>query len=76
MKTCDEAMEYIDGPGNKKSPLYNRMYKVEEYTDLCIKNWNEVWEPSLEVAMDEMMVKHKGRFPWRQYVRGNISKQH
>lgn len=52
----------------KNSPNYDKLYKIRPLLDIMKRNFQENYRPSEKIAIDESMVKFKGRNYLKQYM--------
>lgn len=52
----------------KSSPTYDKLYKVRPMLDILQRNFRINYKPSEKVAIDESMIKFKGRSSLKQYM--------
>lgn len=52
----------------KGSPDYNPLFKVQPLLDLTQRTYTAVYQPGQNLAIDESMIKYKGRIGFRQYM--------
>lgn len=53
---------------NTDNPFYDRLWKVREIFDLLNALYKEAYDPAENLAIDEVIVKFKGRVIFRQYI--------
>lgn len=47
---------------------FDAMYKIRELMDLCEPRYLQVYAPGRDLAIDESIIKFKGRVSFRQYL--------
>lgn len=52
----------------KGEPNYNKLYKVRPFLDEIKNNFKKYYEPTRNIAIDESMIKYKGRSTLKQYM--------
>ena len=50
------------------SPNYNKLYKIQPLLDLIIPRFRGVYKPERELAVDETLIKFKGKIHFRQFI--------
>ena len=50
------------------SPDYNKLYKIQPVLDLVVPRFKAVYHPKRELAVDETLIKFKGRVHFRQFI--------
>ena len=58
---------------NQTAPTDDRLYKVADFVQKLISNFQAVYHPGKEVAVDETMISHRGRV-FCQYNPGKAHK--
>lgn len=58
---------------NKNDPNYDKLYKIRPLLDILKMNFNKNYYKSENVAIDESMIKFKGRNYLKQYMPKNQS---
>lgn len=53
---------------DKNSPTYDKLYKVRPFLNMMQENFEKYFFPNCEVAVDEYMIKFKGRNSMKQYL--------
>nr|XP_023016389.1 piggyBac transposable element-derived protein 4-like [Leptinotarsa decemlineata] len=53
---------------DRGSPNFDKLYKVRPLIDLLLRNFQRCLLPSQQVAIDESMIKFKGRSSLKQYM--------
>ena len=47
---------------------YNKLYKIQPFLDLVIARFQEVYTPERQLAIDETLIKFKGKIHFRQFI--------
>jgi hypothetical protein len=56
-------------PGeNKDDTKYDRLWKIQQIFDLLNWKFSELYFPSEQMSVDEVIVKFKGKVIFRQYT--------
>ena len=50
------------------SPNYNKLYKIQPVLDLIIPRFRAVYKPERQLAVDETLIKFKGKVHFRQFI--------
>lgn len=53
---------------NRDNPFYDRLWKIREIFDMINESYKEAYNPAENLAIDEVIVKFKGRVIFRQYI--------
>jgi hypothetical protein len=53
---------------SKYNPFYDRLWKIRDVFDLLNASYKEAYDPAENLAIDEVIVKFKGRVIFRQYI--------
>lgn len=53
---------------DKNRPTYDKLYKVRPFLNMMQENFEKYFFPNREVAVDEYMIKFKGRNSMKQYL--------
>ncbi|GBP23665.1 PiggyBac transposable element-derived protein 4 [Eumeta japonica] len=53
---------------NRTDPKYDKLYKIRPLLDILQNNFQKNYKPSERVAIDESMIKFKGRNSLKQYM--------
>lgn len=54
------------------SPNFNKLYKVQPFLDMLLKRFQDNFDPGEYIAVDESMIKFKGRSTLKQYMPKNL----
>ena len=57
-----------DDKPSKDAPNYDRLRKMRKLVETLNTTFKQPYEPTEEVAVDEVIVKFKGRVAFRQYI--------
>ena len=57
-----------DGKPSKNSLDYDRLWKIRNIFDKLNFAFKQLYEPTKEIAVDEVIIKFKGRVLFRQYI--------
>lgn len=73
VKRFSKLLSHIHLADNKLEPKkgekgYNKLYKVQPLLDTLTKNFKTYYNPSRKLAIDESMIKFKGRSFMKQYM--------
>lgn len=52
----------------RSSPTYDKLYKIRPFLNIMQENFEKYFNPNCEVAVDESMIKFKGRNSMKQYL--------
>ena len=52
----------------RDSADYNKLYKIQPFLDLAIARFQEVYTPERQLAIDETLIKFKGKVYFRQFI--------
>ena len=50
------------------SPNFNKLYKIQPLLDLIIPRFRAVYKPERQLAVDETLIKFKGKIHFRQFI--------
>ena len=50
------------------SPNFNKLYKIQPLLDLIIPRFRAVYKPERQLAVDETLIKFKGKVHFRQFI--------
>ena len=50
------------------SPNFNKLYKIQPLLDLIIPRFRAVYKPERQLAVDETLLKFKGKIHFRQFI--------
>ena len=50
------------------SPNFNKLYKIQPLLDLIILRFRGVYKPERQLAVDETLIKFKGKIHFRQFI--------
>ena len=53
---------------DKNSPDYDKLFKIRKLIDLLLPRLSEVYNPERNLAIDETLVKFKGKIYFRQFI--------
>ena len=53
---------------DKNSPNYDKLFKVRKLLDLLLPRFLEVYNPEKNLAIDETLIKFKGKIYFRQFI--------
>jgi hypothetical protein len=53
---------------NKDDPKFDRLWKIRQIFDTLNSKFSELYYPSEQMAVDEVIVKFKGKAIFRQYI--------
>ena len=53
---------------DKNSPDYDKLFKIRKLLDLLLPRLSEVYNPERNLAVDETLVKFKGKIYFRQFI--------
>ena len=57
-----------DNPPNHDDPDYDRLWKIQKVFDILNNKFYELYNPTEQLAVDEVIVSYKGRVVFRQYI--------
>ena len=60
--------ENNDNPPNHDDPDYDRLWKIQKIFDTLSNKFCEMYNPTENLAVDEMIVLYKGRVVFQQYT--------
>ena len=65
-----QILRYLHLADNSCAPLhdsadYNKLYKIRPFLDLVIARFQEVYTPERQLAIDETLIKFKGKIHFR-----------
>ena len=60
--------ENNDTPPNHDDPDYDRLWKIRKIFDILNNKFCELYNPTEQLAVDEVIVLYKGRVVFRQYI--------
>ena len=72
LKRFDSILSYLHLNDNavmpeRGSPIFDKLYKVRSYLSMIIKNFKKCYMATDVIAVDESMIKFKGRSVMKQY---------
>ena len=47
---------------------YNKLYKIQPFLDLIIPSFQQVYKPTRQLAIDEALIKFKGKVHFREFL--------
>ena len=47
---------------------YNKLYKIQSFLNLIIPSFQQVYKPTRQLAIDETLIKFKGKVHFRQFL--------
>ena len=47
---------------------YNKLYKIQPFLDLVVARFQEVYTPERQLAIDDTLIKFKGKLHFRQFI--------
>lgn len=53
---------------DRDSPGYDKLFKIRKLLDLLLPRFTEVYSPERNLAVDETLIKFKGRVHFRQFI--------
>jgi hypothetical protein len=53
---------------NRDDPNYDRLWKKRQIFDILNSKFSELYHPSEQISVDEVIVKFKGKVIFRQYI--------
>jgi hypothetical protein len=53
---------------NRGDPKYDRLWKIQQIFDLLNSKFSELYFPSEQMSVDEVIVKFKGKLIFQQYI--------
>lgn len=53
---------------NRNDENYDRLWKIRKIFEMLNSNFKQAYNPTEELAIDEVIVKFKGRVIFRQYI--------
>ena len=59
---------------NPVDPHRDRLFKIREVCNLFKKQWKAVYNPGINICIDESLVLFKGRLAFKQYIRTKRSR--
>ena len=68
-----QILRYLHFADNSCAPPhdsadYNKLYKIQPFLDLVIARFQEVYTPERQLAIDETLIKFKGKIHFRQFI--------
>lgn len=68
-----QILRYLHFADNTLAPPrdsadYNKLYKIQPFLDLVIARFQEVYTPERQLAIDETLIKFKGKVHFRQFI--------
>ena len=68
-----QILRYLHFADNSCAPPhdsadYNKLYKIQPFLDLVIARLQEVYTPERQLAIDETLIKFKGKIHFRQFI--------
>ena len=68
-----QILQYLHFADNTLAPPrdsadYNKLYKIQPFLDLVIARFQEVYTPERQLAIDETLIKFKGKVHFRQFI--------
>ena len=68
-----QILRYLHFADNTQAPRArsadcNKLYKIQPFLDLLIPRFQQVYKPQRQLAIDETLIKFKGKVHFRQYL--------
>ena len=68
-----QILRYLHFADNTRAPPrdsadYNKLYKIQPFLDLAMARFQEVYTPERQLAIDETLIKFKGKVHFRQFI--------
>ena len=68
-----QILRYLHFADNTQAPRadsadYNKLYKLQPFLDLLIPKFQQVYKPNRQLAIDETLIKFKGKVHFRQFI--------
>ncbi|XP_068754290.1 piggyBac transposable element-derived protein 4-like [Montipora capricornis] len=68
-----QILRYLHFADNTRAPPrdsadYNKLYKIQPFLDLVIARFQEVYTHERQLAIDETLIKFKGKVHFRQFI--------
>ena len=68
-----QISRYLHFADNTQAPRadaadYNKLYKLQPFMDLVIPKFQQVYKPNRQLAIDETLIKFKGKVHFRQFI--------
>ena len=65
-----QILRYLHFADNTQAPRadsadYNKLYKLQPFLDLVIPKFQQVYKPNRQLAIDETLIKFKGKVHFR-----------
>jgi hypothetical protein len=66
--------ENNENPSDRTSPDYNRLWKIRRVFNYLNNKYFILYHPTENLAIDEVIVKYKGRVNFRQFIPKKIKR--
>ena len=68
-----QILRYLHFADNTQAPRadsadFNKLYKLQPFLDLIIPMFQQVYKPNRQLAIDETLIKFKGKVHFRQFI--------
>ena len=68
-----QILRYLHFADNTQAPRadsadYNKLYKLQPFLDLVIPKFQQVYKPNRQLAIDETLIKFKGKVHFQQFI--------
>ena len=68
-----QTLRYLHFADNTQAPRarsadFNKLYKIQPFLELIIPRFQQVYKPQRQLAVDETLIKFKGKVHFRQYL--------
>lgn len=68
-----QILRYLHFADNTQAPRadsvnYNKLHKLQPFLDLVIPRFQQVYKPNRQLAIDETLIKFKGKVHFRQFI--------
>ena len=68
-----QILRYLHFADNTLSPPlhseeHNKLYKIQPFLTLVIAKWQALYSPDRQLAIDETIIKLKGKLQFRQFI--------
>ena len=68
-----QILQYLHFADNTLTPApdsegYNELYKIQPFLDAVVAKFQEVYTPERQLAIDETLIKFKGKLHFRQFI--------
>ena len=71
-------LHFVDNealPTDRNDPNFDKLQKIKPVIDVVVRKFREVYTPERQLALDETMIKFKGRLGIKQYIKNKPNRK-